>query len=64
MQEAAKVTKLSNDLTVKLNEAENKIADKVINKTQKEKVSEKVPRPKKTGVLTKKKRKKTQRKKN
>ena len=41
MQEAAKVTKLSNDLTVKLNKAENKIADKVINKTQEEKVLEK-----------------------
>ena len=57
LQEANKVTKLSNDLTIKLNEAENKIADKIINKTKKEKVSEKVPRSKKTGVITNKRKK-------
>ena len=53
------MTESSNDLKVKLNEAENKIADTIINKTQREKVSEKVPHPKKTIVITKK-RKKTQ----
>ena len=50
LQEAEKASKVSLDLTAKLNEAEIKIADKVINKTQKEKVSVKGPRPKKTGT--------------
>ena len=63
LQEAGKATKLSIDLTAKLNEAEIKIAEKVINKTQKQKVSEKGPRPKKTGTgVVTKKRKQTPRK--
>ena len=62
LQEAGKATKLSIDLTAKLNEAEIKIAEKVINKTQKQKVSEKGPRPKKTPGVVTKKRKPTPRK--
>ena len=50
LQEAEKASKVLIDLTAKLNEVEIKIAEKVINKTQKEKVSEKGPRPKKTGT--------------
>ena len=59
LQEAEKANKLSIDLTAKLNEAEIKIAEKMINNTKKNKVYEKGPRPKKTDSVQKSQPKKT-----
>ena len=52
MKEANKIRKLSIDLTLQLNEAENKIADTIIDKMSKSKVSEHQVRPTKKSKVS------------